>query len=583
MMAMISLPLTASPKSPQPPPVPSTFLLKPVIATVDRGGTTELLIQIVAPYGGEGKFEISRSPSFGTLDAGERVDSNTRRFRYVNRGALYSEQDSFDFRVKAPNHAWSTYSARIIVRDVPPSIIATPESLHFGQVAINSTKRMTVLLSNSYGSLLSGRIQVRQPWSVLGSDSVSLKQRDSCQITIQFAPVDARSYAGELRMIPENPAMPLIFTSGQGLAPFQIVTNNLNVTPDHPEAVITVSNSITIPLTVSWSGDPALDYPKSVTIPPTGMVELKSVATRIRLSDDETRSLQTRLVADRYSEPVLVTATGPKGKLSIEPSSRGQLALVEGHPLSVEGVIRNASASNHNVELILFNPGYSKSRLVSQGINVKEHSVFPFSIEWESMNPPPKVLKLRMKEGDKEIASCAWNVVSGKSQSTNKEPVVSTSATMNEAPEQQGVRLATSSECENLVILNPPRFEEGWLGRRLVLCWQYYGSNPGFVVRKHVGRSTLTNRTGEEESPWRKLDSLSKRIRMDSGGKWEVTLPLPMPGIHQYMVTTVSPGEKLVASQSIQISWKMFLWPYLRILLLIAVALIVVRAIRERI
>jgi len=362
------------------------------------------------------------------------------------------------------------------------------------------------------------------------------------------------------------------------------VANNLDGTPDHPDAVIMVSNSITTPLTVSWSGDPALDYPKSVTIPPTGMVELKSVATRIRLSDDERRSLQTRLVADRYSEPVLITATGPKGKLSIEPSSRGgQLAVVEGHPLNVEGVIRNASASNHNVELILFNPRDSKSRTVSQGINVKEYSVVPFSIVWESMNPPPKVLKLRVKEGDKEIASCAWNVVSGKFQSTNKEWVGSTSITVNDIPEVPDVRLATSSECENLVILNPPRFEEGWFGRKLVLCWQYYGSNPGFVVREHVGRSTLTNRTGEEESPWRKLDSLSKRITMDSGGKWEVVLPLPMPGIHQYMVTTISPGEKLVASQSIQISWKMFLWPYLRILLLIAVALIVIRAIRERI
>jgi hypothetical protein len=109
---------------------------------------------------------------------------------------------------------------------------------------------MTVLLSNSYGSLLSGRIQVRQPWSVIGSDSVSLKQQESCQFTIQFAPVDARSYTGGLSLIPENPAMPLILTSGQGLAPFQIVTNNLIVTPDHPEAVITVSNSITAPLTV---------------------------------------------------------------------------------------------------------------------------------------------------------------------------------------------------------------------------------------------------------------------------------------------------------------------------------------------
>ena len=584
IMVLMSSPLEASPKKPPSPSIPSTFLLKPVVATVDRGRTVELLIQIVAPFGGEGKFEISRPPSFGTLDAGEWIDSNTRRFRYANSGALFSEQDSFDFRVKAPKHAWNTYSAKITVRDVPPSVIVTPERLNFGQVPINSSKRMNILFSNSYGSLLSGRIKVMPPWSVLGSDSVSLKQREACQITIQFTPVDPRSYAGELRMIPENSAMPLILTSGQGLAPFQILTNRLIVTPDHPEALITVSNNIPTPLKISWSGDPALDYPESVTIPPTGTVEMKTVATRIRLADDERRDFQTRLVADHYSEPVRVTAFGPKGRLILDPSSRGsQLTAIPGHALAVEGLIRNTSASSHAVQLVLTNPREPNSQLVSQSINVKEHSSIPFSLFWESVNPPPKVLKLRMREGNQEFEAFTWNVVFEKSLSTNRESIGATHSTVTDAPQQQGVRVATAAEEENIVILQPPRFEEGWLGRRLVLCWLYYGNvDPGFVVSEHASGSSLTNRTGEEENPWRKLGLLSKRIRMNSEGKWEVSLPLPMPGIHQYMVTTVSSGEKLVASQSIQISWKMYLWPYLRILLLIIVVLVVIKVIRER-
>jgi len=585
MVTLMSVPLAASPKKPQQTTIPSTFLLKPVIATVVRGGDAELVIQIVAPYGGEGKFEISRQPSFGTLYACERVDSNTQRYRYANRGELYSQTDSFDFRVKAPNHAWSTYSAKIIVRDVPPSIVVRPETLLFGQIAINSSNRMEVLLSNSYGAPLLGRLQVPQPWSVLGSDSVSLKQNESCQLTIQFAPVDARSYAGQLKMIPENSAMPLVLISGQGLAPFEIVSNNLILTPDHPEAVITVSNRISNPLTISWLGNPALDYPEPVTIPPMGIANLKTTMTRVRLADDERRDFQTRLLAGRYSETVGVVASGPKGRVILEPLSKGgQLTVVAGHPFIFEGIIRNTSASIHNVELILSNPKDSNSRLVSQSINVKEHSAVPYSLFWKTMNPQPKNLKLWIREGDKDIASCTWNVVYGKTQSTNKESVDSNSATVNEIPEVPNVRFATSSECENIVILQPPHFEDGWLGRRLVLCWLYYGnSDPGFVIREHVGGSALTNRTGEDENPWRKLDSLSKQVKVDARRIWQVALPLPMPGIHQYMVTTGSSGENLVASQSVQISWKMFLWPYLRILLLIAVALIVIKAIRERI
>jgi len=584
MMFLLSSSLDASPQRLQPKTIPSTFLLKPVTATVDRGGAVELLVRVVGPYGGEVKFEISHPPSFGTIDEGEWVDSNTRRFRYVNRGVLYSEQDSFEFRVKAPNHAWNTYSAKITVRDLPPSIDVKPEALDFGQIPINSTKQLTLVLSNSYGSVFSGRIAIREPWSILGSDSVSIKQRESCRITIQFAPFDARTYTGELKIIPENPAMPLILTSGQGLAPFQILTNKLIVTPDHPEAVITVSNSISTPLTVSGSGDTAHDYPKSVTIPPSGIVELKTQSTRILLDNDERRCFQTRLVAGRYSESLEVSALGPKGRLIIEPSTRGsQLTALVGHPLCVEGVIRNTSAASHSVKLILSDPTQPNSRPASQVINIKEHAIASFSLSWQLQNSLPKALKLQMHEDDKEIASCTWNVL-GKSPSINRQVIDSTPTPVAVAAEHSSVRVANSAEKENLVIPKPPRFEERWIGRSLVLSWIYYGSSdPIFEVMEHADKNSLINRTGEEDNPWHKLESVSSRIRKISDGKWEVALPLPMPGIHQYMVRTASSGEKLVASQSVQISWKMFLWPYLRILLLIAGTIFVIRAIRERI
>jgi hypothetical protein len=58
---------------------------------------------------------------------------------------------------------------------------------------------------------------------------------------------------------------------------------------------------------------------------------------------------------------------------------------------------------------------------------------------------------------------------------------------------------------------------------------------------------------------------------------------MPLPGIHDYIVTTDSPGEKIAAIQSVYISWSVFLWSYLKVFLLIAVIIIVVEVIRRRV
>jgi hypothetical protein len=75
---------------------------------------------------------------------------------------------------------------------------------------------------------------------------------------------------------------------------------------------------------------------------------------------------------------------------------------------------------------------------------------------------------------------------------------------------------------------------------------------------------------------------VSNAIKKGTDGVWEALLPMPLPGFHDYMVTTDSPGEKLAAIQSVHITWGTFLWPYLRILLLILVIIVVIKAIRQR-
>jgi len=585
LAVFLSASLLASQNKNSPTSIPSTFLLRPVVASLQRGGNAKIILQVAAPFGGECKFEISRAPKYGTLDSGQRVDSNIRKFLYQSSSDNYSDQDSFEFRVKAPNHAWSTYTAKIFIRNSEPTIKIIPDIMDFGKVPIGGTYKKKLLIRNVYGANISGRLQVRSPWSIEGEDMISLSQGETSSIEILFSPSGSQKYAGVCKIVPENTSFPFVSLSGDGVAPFILSTTSAVMSPDHTESVFQVANNIEKPITVSCSGDDELTYPSTLVIQPSAVETIKVSSARIKLPEDDYRIFHAHIDADHYSQKIDIKVLGPKGKLVIQaPPEDMPLPLRVGESLIIGGTIRNQSRAVRSIELRLQNPQDPQKTAIAESLELMGGTETPFSLVWKSKDSIPKILLLRILENEKQIASFSWNVV--KNTVSNQKTTVSPIPSQKPAEtitDNSAIRLATGSERERLIVYEAPSFCDSLLGRRLVLRWLYYGSeNPNFQIRRRFKSNALSNRTGEEQMEWSKLGLFSDLIKKRQDGIWEVVLPMPLPGFHDYMVTTDSPGEKLAAIQSVHISWGLFLWPYLRVFLSVSIIILLFKAIRAR-
>ena len=92
-------------------------------------------------------------------------------------------------------------------------------------------------------------------------------------------------------------------------------------------------------------------------------------------------------------------------------------------------------------------------------------------------------------------------------------------------------------------------------------------------------KNSLMDRTGEAPTDsWIRIKG-TPTLR---GGIWELELPLPFPGAHVFLVYPDGQGEKIISPLTVGITWKMFVWPALRLLLATIFIVCLVKVIRRR-
>jgi hypothetical protein len=124
--------------------VPPTYLIGSKMINVERGGDKVFSIDAVPVNGGEVRFEISRPPGHGSLSKLEK-SSSSQVFLYSNDRNVKTNKDSFDLRVQATGHSWSTHTVELKIKDPPGQLVLTPENLEFGDVPVGSTSLRTLL------------------------------------------------------------------------------------------------------------------------------------------------------------------------------------------------------------------------------------------------------------------------------------------------------------------------------------------------------------------------------------------------------------------------------------------------------
>ena len=567
-----------------------TVLIKPVAVQVTRGEMVKIPIRVVPAYGEQVKVEISVQPLFGSLEPIGRIGASTVVYRYVHKREFKEEEDSFQFRVKSPGHAWNTYQGCIRITEPRGILGIQPGRLDFGKVPVGGVVKKKLTLTNKFGSRVSATLMVPSPWSINeGEGDFSLLEGESKSFEIRFAPTEVRQEIGAGKVAPENTNFPVADLIGEGIAPFLIDTTNAVISQDRPTATFQLTNTSTNPIEFSWSGDSPLDRSPPGVIPPNGSATVSASIGRLDLPEESRKELRLCLVSGCYARQIGIMAVGPRGGITIESSGKTDAKQASiGVTLQLEGVIHNNSSLERRLELMMLDGDDREKDGGShiESVVIPASGSIPFNVSWTPANTGLCIPSLHVYEAGKDLAAKSWKITVASAKST--PPPAGSHVTSHgtlakiaggEAPVGV-VRTATGREQEMIVIWMPPRFEEGWFGRSLVLRWRFCGSgNPGFVIAERVMRNALSDRTGEAPTEsWKRL----KGGPLLHDGIWEMKIPMPYPGLHIYCVYPSGDGEKMIAPLSVGVTWWTFGWPYLRVLLLAIFLVCLVKVIRRR-
>jgi hypothetical protein len=563
--------------------VSPTVLVRPVTAEVIRGGEVTIPIAVVLPNGGDPSIQISRHTRYGTLRSVENHAGSANCFLYLNDSSVNSSEDCFEFRIKAPGQAWSTHTAFIRIKNPPGLIAVIPGKIEFGSVPIGTTARRTLLLCNSFGSPVSGTLLLPQPWTLVGDGAFSLAENETRSFEILYTPVESKPESTELKVAPELSNFPAVPITGEGIVPFMIDTNSAIVSKEHPKADFRITNSSNRDMRIGWDEDTGLLCSPPALIPPHGTATVWVSIGSLPMENEERRVLHPSLRDGNFSFPLEIIALGPRGKVSLKTGEK-TLSATADSPITLQGTIESTSSVARTLELHC-SENDVKTGGSSRTITIPAHASQPFIFSWSSSTAGEKHVKVLLIEAGRVQDEAQWTVVVLPRESAPRllPPVVPPAQKLiSGKPSSPGGAFYRIPRKDNdcVAVKLTSYLKPGILANTLILHWLYLGGGvPTFIVEERTSRNALTDRTGDHaDEPWRRLDLKS----VPGNGGWATGLAMPWPGRHTYRVYPSGCPYVIMSQITVQVTWGMFLWPLIRMILGLLFLICLIKVLRER-
>jgi len=568
------------------PLVVPTVLSKAVRAEVTRGGQIAIPIPVVSVSGGDVSVQVSKQPNFGTLQLIEKKSGTVPILKYQNNAKFKSPGDNFEFRVKVQGQPWSTHTGLIRIKNPPGTLSVIPEKIDFGAVPIGTSERKTILLSNNFGSPVSGVLLLPSPWSLVGDGAFSLAENETKEFALIFTPVKARSEVTELKVAPELSNFPVVPLFGEGVVPFLIDSTSAIVTKEHPQADFRITNASIREMKIGWEDDIGLLGSPPVTIAPGGTTKVWISIAPLPLDSEERKVVHPSLREGNFSLPLEIVALGPKGNVILK-SDEKTFSCNVGSQITLHGLIESTSSIERTLQLRY--PDKNGSPDLIRNVTIAPHVSQPFVVSWSSLLPGPKTLKASLFESGRLLHEVEWSgtVVPYEKEDHQSLPssqkasalTAVTSANFSQVPKSQIIRLARNdSGCVAAKL--SVSLQRGVFKNSLLLKWLYLGDGaPVFIIEEKIKRNGLSDRTGENPGEmWSRLDLKPQR----ENGEWLVRMPMPWPGTHIYRVFPSGCPVVIMSEVLVPVTWSMYLWPFVRAVLVLLFALCVIRVLRER-
>ena len=568
------------------PLVVPTVLSKPVTAEVIRGGQISIPIPVISIGGGDVSVQISRQPNCGTLQLMDERSGIVPVFKYQNNASFNSPGDSFEFRIKVQGQPWSSHTGLIRIKNPPGKLCVIPEKIDFGAVSIGTPAQKTLLLSNNFGSTVSGVLLVPSPWSIVGDGAFSLCENETKAFTLIFTPVKARYDVAELKVAPELSNFPVVPLAGEGVVPFLIDSVSAIVTKEHPQADFRITNASTRKMKVGWDDDTGLLSSPPVTILPGGTSKVWISIAPLPLDSEERKVIHPSLREGNFSQPLEIVALGPKGNISLKADEK-TFSCKAGSQVTLHGMIESTSSMERTLQL--HTPDKDGGPEKVQNVTLAPHASQPFVFSWSSLLPGPKTLKASLFESGRLLQEVEWNAivipvdksVNEASLPLHQVPAISPNSSSKPPQDRKPQLIRISRRDSGCVAAKlSSALQPGMFGNSLLLKWLYLGDEvPSFIIEEKMKRNGLTDRTGENPGEmWHRLD-LKPQCEH---GEWVARMPMPWPGNHIYRVYPSGHPIVIMSEVMVSVTWSMYLWPLIRAGLLILFVLSLIKVLRER-
>jgi hypothetical protein len=186
----------AAPKelpTPPPPPMPQVQNV-----TMFRGRTVEIPLRAIGRAPSQLKFLIRTKPKSGRLGEIQFTSRKTAVVTYYHDEKSSAAYDSFTYAVQAVDTAVSAPGVVHIAISEEPPALSVIHTLDFGQVWMGEKRTEEIVIRNTGGGSLAGRMIVSEPWKILGSPEYRLGRREEKKVRLQFAPADPGEFTARL-------------------------------------------------------------------------------------------------------------------------------------------------------------------------------------------------------------------------------------------------------------------------------------------------------------------------------------------------------------------------------------------------
>jgi len=545
----------APPKADKEPPVePSVGYDARLV--IHRGETKQVTLRAIPSDGYDVQFKILTQPRFGAISEIVRNSKGVVTILYTHRGEKGQSADSFKFKIKTgPKKCWTTKTARIQITEPPPRMDISPEVLDFDPVFIGESATLPVVVRNSGGSVLQGRVTTADPWSIAGSPEFELASGKSKTFAVTFAPKTPDSQTGKISF--ETAAAPPASTLIHGIGEhrFEAPDKAAFAQSNEPSLLrIKVSNKTAEHLPLSIQAPLPLEACDRIVLPPNGVSEIEL-------------KIQPGFFTDKFASLLLSDGAGERA-VKIQLPMPPPVLSWEAPTLDLGDV---TAGSTESLNITLNNIGDTPAHVIlaaeGDGISIPETSFHieprkspKISASWTFPSPGPASVKVRVTSGAALTPlTFRANVQEVQTPRTSPKttyiPTPPSSTAYPKSSNPEGFRSLTKEETEEIKKRTPSkisyRFEQRFLRAKALFTWRYGDPQPA--------KFTIEFETLERDNPlakpfedrlkvpdelpvnkdltqWRTVSEAIANIHQLPDGSWQGSVPNLKPGYHRIRI-----------------------------------------------